>query len=419
MQEVHLADLLSFTRDGEWGNGEASEGYSPALVIRGTDFERVRAGDLNTLPLRYIRSDILTRKTVTAGDTLIETAGGTKDQPTGRTVFIPSSVIAATNLPLICASFARFLRPDSNLVDPQFLFWKLQDEYHSRRMMPYHVQHTGVARFQYTQFAENYPFSLPNLSIQRAIASTLGALDDKIELNRRMNETLEAMAQAIFKDWFVDFGPTRAKAEGRLSYLVPDLWSLFPDRLDSDGKPEGWQAGCLLDVCELKRGYDLPSAQRLPGPYPIVSSSGITGFHSAFMAKGPGIITGRYGTIGEVHFIKGQYWPLNTTLYVRDMKSNSALFIYYTLKRVDYQKYSDKGAVPGVNRNHLHQSEVIIPPRYVQDKFEQTLEPLWLKYDANIAESRTLAQTRDLLLPKLMSGEIRVRDAETLVENAL
>ncbi len=80
----------------------------------------------------------------------------------------------------------------------------------------------------------------PPVSEQKAIASVLGALDDKIELNRRMNETLEAMARAIFKDWFVDFGPTRAKLEGRLPYLAPDIWSLFPDRLDEEGKPDGW-----------------------------------------------------------------------------------------------------------------------------------------------------------------------------------
>ncbi len=247
-QEAHLSDLLSFTRDGEWGSGEPIDGHSPALVVRGTDFSQVRAGNLATLPLRYIRSGVLARKAIVAGDILIETAGGTKDQPTGRTVFIPGSIIEAAQLPLICASFARFLRPDPNLVDPQFLFWKLLDEYESRRMFPYHVQHTGVARFQYTQFAESHPLTLPSLSEQRAIAAVLGALDEKIELNRRMNETLEAMARTIFKDWFVDFGPTRAKQEGRPPYLAPDLWSLFPARLDDEGKPEGWKAGTLGDV---------------------------------------------------------------------------------------------------------------------------------------------------------------------------
>jgi type I restriction enzyme, S subunit len=85
---------------------------------------------------------------------------------------------------------------------------------------------------------------------QDAIVSILGALDDKTELNRRMNETLEAMARAIFKDWFVDFGPTRAKMEGREPYLVPDLWALFPDRLDDYGKPDGWEIGTLREVAQ-------------------------------------------------------------------------------------------------------------------------------------------------------------------------
>ncbi|WP_197052965.1 restriction endonuclease subunit S, partial [Tepidicaulis marinus] len=95
------------------------------------------------------------------------------------------------------------------------------------------------------------PIPIPPERERKVIAETLGALDDKIELNRRMNETLEAMAQALFKDWFVDFGPTRAKMEGRAPYLAPDLWSLFPDRLDEEGKPEGWgreTLGSLFDV---------------------------------------------------------------------------------------------------------------------------------------------------------------------------
>ena len=92
---------------------------------------------------------------------------------------------------------------------------------------------------------------LPPILEQRAIANILGTLDDKIELNRRMNETLEAMARALFKDWFVDFGPTRTKIEGRDPYLAPEMWDLFPDKLDVDGKPEGWETKALSEVIEL------------------------------------------------------------------------------------------------------------------------------------------------------------------------
>ena len=108
---------------------------------------------------------------------------------------------------------------------------------------------------------------LPPILEQRAIANILGTLDDKIELNRRMNETLEAMARALFKDWFVDFGPTRAKIEGRDPYLAPKIWDLFPDKLDEDGKPEGWEFGRLADIADSPSRGVLPSEVSEDTPY--------------------------------------------------------------------------------------------------------------------------------------------------------
>lgn len=261
------------------------------------------------------------------------------------------------------------------------------------------------------------PLPIPPKPEQRLIASFLSALDDKIDLNRRMNETLEAMARAIFKDWFVDFGPVRAKAEGRQPpSLAPDIAALFPDALDDEDKPVGWQALSLGRVCQLKRGYDLPTAQRESGPYPVVSSSGCSGAHSSFMAQAPGVVTGRYGTIGEVFFVEENFWPLNTALYVHDYKNNQPRFVYYMLRCVDFTRYSDKGAVPGINRNHLHEHTVVCAPPPIQNAFVQTLRPFWEKQRANQAESDTLTALRNLLLPKLMSGEIRIRDAEKALE---
>jgi type I restriction enzyme S subunit len=256
---------------------------------------------------------------------------------------------------------------------------------------------------------------MPQRAMQVAIGSWYMEISRKIDLNRRMNETLEAMARTIFQDWFVTFGPTRAKQEGRPPYLAPDLRSLFPNRLDDDGKPEGWLRGTLLDLCQLKRGYDLPTSQRVTGPFPIISSSGVTDFHDRAMVNGPGVVTGRYGTIGEVFFVEGAFWPLNTALYVADFRWNSRRFVFYTLRLLDFRQYSDKGAVPGVNRNDLHRAPVILPPPLVQQAFERTLAPSWERIAANERESETLAAVRDLLLPKLMSGELRVKDAECAV----
>ncbi|CAO3404842.1 restriction endonuclease subunit S [Azospirillum palustre] len=438
MEEVHLADLLSFTRDGEWGKGEPTEGYSPALVIRGTDFERVRAGNLNTLPLRYIRSDILTRKAVTAGDTLIETAGGTKDQPTGRTVFIPSSVIAATNLPLICASFARFLRPDPSLIDPQFLFWKLQDEYHSRRMMPYHIQHTGVARFQYTQFAENYAFSLPTLQNQRTIASTLGALDDKIKLNRRMNETLEAIARAIFKDWFIDFGPTRAKIEGRAPYLAPKIWSLFPDRIDTEGKPERWEFSTIGQEVDVVGG-STPSTKEpafwggdiawatpkdlssLSAPVLLsterqITDAGLTQVGSGLLPVGTVLLSSRapigYMAIAQIPVAVNQGF---IAMICKRRLSNVFVWLWTEANMETVHQNANGSTFQEISKANFRPIEVIIATPEILRAFDEVVVPIFERIVANEKENCALSETRDFLLPKLMSGEVSVTDTTSLV----
>ena len=143
---------------------------------------------------------------------------------------------------------------------------------------------------------------LPPLPEQRAIAHILGTLDDKIELNRRMNETLEAIAHAIFKSWFVDFDPVRAKMDGRwkkgqsLPGLPAHLYDLFPERLvDSEFAkiPEGWRVCMLGELIELAYGKALKEENRKPGSIPVYGSNGQVGWHDEALAKGPGIIVGR------------------------------------------------------------------------------------------------------------------------------
>lgn len=127
-----------------------------------------------------------------------------------------------------------------------------------------------------------------------------------------------------------------------------------------------WSQGRLGDFIELKRGYDLPQAKRSAGDVPLISSSGHSDFHNVAMVKGPGVVTGRYGTIGQVFYVGEDFWPLNTTLYVRDFKGNDPKFVSYFLKTIDFLAYSDKAAVPGVNRNHLHEAIVSMPPLSIQ-----------------------------------------------------
>ena len=136
----------------------------------------------------------------------------------------------------------------------------------------------------------------------------------------------------------------------------------------------------LGDILNFKRGYDLPSYKREDGPYPVISSSGVSGYHAEFKASGEGVITGRYGTLGEMYYIDGKYWPHNTSLYITDFKGNNPKYVYYLLQCLGNLKTSDKSTVPGVNRNDLH--ELIVP--YIKPQKQKKIADLLFLMDEKI-----------------------------------
>lgn len=151
-----------------------------------------------------------------------------------------------------------------------------------------------------------------------------------------------------------------------------------------------WKELTLGDVATLQRGFDLPIQKRKPGNVPIVSSSGISDHHSEPAVRGPGVITGRYGTIGQVFLVTEDYWPLNTTLWVKDFHGNDPRFIAYLLKTVDFLSCSDKSSVPGVNRNDLHRLPVLLPPLPEQKRIAHILGTLDDKIELNRRMNATL-----------------------------
>ncbi len=157
---------------------------------------------------------------------------------------------------------------------------------------------------------------------------------------------------------------------------------------------EGWRSASLGEIITLQRGFDLPQRARIAGSVPIVSSSGISGYHLDSKVEGLGVVPGRYGTLGQVYFVEENVWPLNTTLYVRDFKGNDPKFISYFLRSLDFLAYSDKAAVPGINRNHLHQAEVLYPPdRSEQRAIAHILGTLDGKIELNRRMNQTLEET--------------------------
>ena len=441
---VPLQDVLTFTRDGEWGKGEAADDLVKMAVIRGTDFSAVRHGDVSSVPVRYIPKKAADRKMLRPGDILIETAGGTKDQPTGRTVYLDQRVFDALGMPATCASFARFLRVNPAMVDPKYLFWYLQSIYATGEMFPYHIQHTGVARFQYTDFAAQWRVPVPDKDHQIAIAEILSALDDKIELNRRMNETLEAMAQAIFRDWFVDFGPTRRKADGAsdpvtiMGGLVTDpdrakgLTDLFPTRLGDDGLPEGWEKRLLGDDFDVVMGQSPPGSTYNEMDDGLPFFQGRRDFQFRFPEKrvfcsAPTRIAEADWTLVSVRAPVGDInraWErccIGRGVGALMHKRGLATFTYHSglnLKE-ELATYDKDGTVFGsINQAQLKRLGVAGSNTQAAEAFDAFVGPMDDLIRKRTRETSTLTATRDLLLPKLMSGEIRLRDAGATIEAA-
>jgi type I restriction enzyme S subunit len=290
-------------------------------------------------------------------------------------------------------------------------------------------------------FVHPVPVSYPARAEQDAIVSVLGGLDDKIDLNRRMNETLEAMARAIFKDWFVDFGPTRAKMEGRAPYLAPEIWSLFPDLLDNEAKPQGWRIEPLLRHARLISG-GTPKTEVTDywnGPIAWASAKDVSQCADTFLIatdrtiteRGLGesatrivpklatVVVARGATTGRFCMF-GRDMAMNQTCYALAAIKQRPFWLNCTFANlVESLVHAAHGSVfDTITTQTIEGGRATIPDPALLDRFEAIVSPLFSRVLANIEESQTLAATRDLLLPKLMSREIRVRDAEKIAEAA-
>ena len=261
------------------------------------------------------------------------------------------------------------------------------------------------------------PFPRLSTGEQRRIAHILGTLDDKIELNRRMNATLEGMAQALFKSWFVDFEPVRAKMDGRwrrgesLPGMPAELYDLFPERLvpsELGEVPEGWAVKALGEIIELAYGKSLRADKRLGGHIPVYGSNGQVGWHNEKLVDGPGVIIGRKGNPGIVAWSHMDFYPIDTTFYVKSKDAGIGFFfLHYALKRQNLPSVAADSAVPGLNRNLAYMNRQLVPRAETVSVFDLQVETLFSQTHCLEEESRILADLRDALLPRLMSGNVK------------
>ena len=254
------------------------------------------------------------------------------------------------------------------------------------------------------------PFAKPALHEQRRIAATLGALDDKIELNRRINYTLESIARAIFKSWFVHFDPVRKKMEGGEVGLPSDLAALFPSSLGESllGQiPTGWVVDAVGELMDLRYGKSLRAQDRQPGSVPVYGSNGQVGWHDTPLVSGSGIVVGRKGNPGTVSWVQGDFFPIDTSFYVRPKRDTADLhYLYHALARLGLPSLSADSAVPGLNRESACHARLLKPPLALTTAYGSFVKPLVKRQAQFERESVRLAETRDALLPRLLDGTL-------------
>lgn len=237
----------------------------------------------------------------------------------------------------------------------------------------------------------------PSLPTQKRIATILYHYDSLIANYQQQINLLEEAAQRLFKEWFVDLR--------------------FPSHESikiCDGVPEGWEKTNINSILTFHRGYDLTHKEFVDGPYPVVGSTSIIGNHNKYKIEGPGIVTGRSGSLGIYQLIWDNYWPHNTSLYISDFKGHNVFYIYCLLKTVDFTTLNSGGAIPSLNRNTLSNISVMEPPMSLQANFSEKVMPMFKRQRHLQSQVQLLTEARDRLLPKLMSGEISVETAQSV-----
>lgn len=381
-----MSELVATTFSGLIGAKilEIGDGYRAKLDELGGDGPIfLRAGLLTSRGIEWgggerFRSEAMPgirQKLGFPGDTMVTTKGNS----IGRAGYVPHG-----SPPFVYSPHLSYWRSlDHARLSSGFLrYWVRSPEF--LEQLSAMAGSTDMAPYLSLSDQRRLRVSLPEIGIQEAIGAVLGALDEKIVINGRIAQTSYDISEAQYRQLVVNATHTAS----------------------------------VGDLIELRYGKALPATERIDGRFPVYGSGGVAGTHDKALVEGPGIVVGRKGTVGVVYWSEESFFPIDTTFYVERRNPEVPMeFSFYMLKYLGLDGMNSDSAVPGLNRSNALALQVKLPDEVGLRKFHDKVRPHFVLREAISNESASLAKMRDALLPKLMSGEIRVRDAERVVED--
>lgn len=400
----------------------------------------VKGGRVSTDDCKYVTEDTFEKWTrrakIRENDVLL-----TREAPLGEVGIVKSKEN------LFLGQRLMQYRANPQVLDAEFLVYSflspdLQNQFRMHEGSGSVVSHIRVGD------CSKFELNIPTLPEQKRIARILSTLDRKIELNTQINTTLESMAQALFKSWFVDFDPVidnaiacgnpipdelsdRAERRQALKQspnthfqpLPTEIQQLFPNNFvlteEMGWVPEGWEIKRIDDLLELAYGKALPATVRVNGAFPVYGSGGVSGYHNEAIVRGPGIVVGRKGTVGSLYWVEEDFFPIDTVFYVQNKTDLPMFWLFKILQTLDIASMGADSAVPGVNRNTVYAQKVIVPQFHSLNAYGYFINIFKAKQNIVVCENGTLSVMRDELLPKLLSGQIQIPEAEALLNETL
>lgn len=282
------------------------------------------------------------------------------------------------------------MRGESGVIEQEFLYYTVLSGSFQRELKG---KITGSAQPGLnSNFINNFPIFLPPIKSQQEIASILTSVDYVIEKKESQVGKLKDLKKGMMQELLTKgIGHTELKDSpvGRI--------------------PKEWEVKSLGEISQLQRGHDITKSKMVDGEYPVVSSSGISGYHNKHTTEGPGVVVGRKGTIGSVHYLESNYWAHDTSLYVTDFFNNSIKYVYYLLVSLDLEKYGTKSGSPSLNRNDIHPLKLAIPKRQEQQQIANILTNTDNRIGLIKKQLEGVQNLKKALMQDLLTGKVRVK----------